>query len=230
MTADYIGHVKSGHQCSETFVNVFVFFTPHLHQRIGVFTYFCINWHACPDFLQWQGLAEQFPEKWYSNRYQNFLTLAFPAFALKFLYISNQLSGRLKASATEQKNDINNWKSMKNPHNRFEKIRPEARLISTSQNVSTCVVDGVPGGENLRDVLLGNWDYGRANHFFRTRIFLKIENKVKMKVLTYPAFEIRFGSRQLLRLLPEESCIFFNVRLPRQNCLNNIYVKNKKLL
>ena len=63
MTADYIGHVKSGDQCSETFVNVFVFFTPHLHQRIGVFTYFCINWHACPDFLQWQGLAEQFPEK-----------------------------------------------------------------------------------------------------------------------------------------------------------------------
>ena len=34
--------------------------------------------------------------------------LAFPAFALKFLYISNQLSGRLKTSATEQKNDINN--------------------------------------------------------------------------------------------------------------------------
>ena len=49
-------------------------------------------------------------------------------------------------------------KSMKNPHNRFEKIRPESRLIFISQTVSTCVVYGVPGGENL-----GNWHYVRAN-------------------------------------------------------------------
>ena len=32
--------------------------------------------------------------------------------------------------------------SMKNPHNRFEKIRPECQLMSTSQKVSTCITDG----------------------------------------------------------------------------------------
>ena len=55
--------------------------------------------------------------------FQHFLSLHF---AVKFLYLSYQLSGRLKTSAMEQRNDdINNGKSGKNPHNCFEKIRPE---------------------------------------------------------------------------------------------------------
>ena len=37
MTAEYIERLKSGHQCSETFINGFV--TPHLHQRISVFAH-----------------------------------------------------------------------------------------------------------------------------------------------------------------------------------------------
>ena len=44
----------------------------------------------------------------------------------------------------EQRNDNTNyWKSIKNPHNRFEKIRPECQRISTSQNISNCTVDVV---------------------------------------------------------------------------------------
>ena len=43
MTAEYVKHPKSGYQCSETSINVFVFFTPHLHQRITVFAHFYIT-------------------------------------------------------------------------------------------------------------------------------------------------------------------------------------------
>ena len=72
--------------------------------------------------------------------FERFLSLHF---AVKLLYLSYQLSDRLKTSATVQINDdIINCKSMKNPHNRFEKIRPECRLMSTKQNVSSCIVDG----------------------------------------------------------------------------------------
>ena len=68
----------------------------------------------------------------------------------------------------EQRNDNTNyWKSIKNRHSRFEKIRPECQLMSTSQNVSNCTVVTVfTGRENLRDVLLGNW------HYLRTKLFL----------------------------------------------------------
>ena len=97
VTAEYIKHPKSRNQCSETFINVFVFFTPHLHQRISVLHISVLHWqksvHACPDLLQRLHLVEHFLEKeqvqswsqWYSNRLQNFLTLAFltlPSLAL----------------------------------------------------------------------------------------------------------------------------------------------------
>ena len=43
MIAEYTERLKCGHQCSETFIIVFVFFTPHMHQRISVFTHFCVT-------------------------------------------------------------------------------------------------------------------------------------------------------------------------------------------
>ena len=39
----YIERAKSRHQCSETFIIVFVFFTPHIHWRISVFSRFCVT-------------------------------------------------------------------------------------------------------------------------------------------------------------------------------------------
>ena len=157
MTAEYIERPNSGHQCSETLINVFVFFSPHLHQRSVFLDTSVLHWqksvHACPDLLQRQRLVEQFPENCTCNHNHNNIPadikfsllqlmqrfLSF-YFAVKCLYLSYQLSGRLKTSATEQTNDdINNWKPIKNPHNRFKKIRLECRLMSTKQNVSTCI-------------------------------------------------------------------------------------------
>ena len=43
MTAKYIDRPKTGHQFLETFINVFVFFTPHLHQRISIFANLCVT-------------------------------------------------------------------------------------------------------------------------------------------------------------------------------------------
>ena len=67
VTAEYIKHPKSRNQCSETFINVFVFFTPHLHQQISVLHISVLHWqksvHACPDLLQRQHLVEHFLEK-----------------------------------------------------------------------------------------------------------------------------------------------------------------------
>ena len=78
-------------------------------------------------------------------------------------------------SATEQRNvDISNWKSTKNPHNRFEKNRSECWLMSKSQNASTCIVDGVHWWRKLESPLLGNWYYLRASlHSFQDESFCK---------------------------------------------------------
>ena len=43
MIAEYIERLRSGHQCSETFINVFVCFTPHMHQRISVFAHLYVT-------------------------------------------------------------------------------------------------------------------------------------------------------------------------------------------
>ena len=67
MTAEYVKHPKSGYQCSETSINVFVFFTPHLHQRILFSHTSTLHWqksvHTCSHLLQRQRFVEQFPEK-----------------------------------------------------------------------------------------------------------------------------------------------------------------------
>ena len=39
----YIEGPKSGQQCSETFIDVFVFVTPRLNQWISVFARFCVT-------------------------------------------------------------------------------------------------------------------------------------------------------------------------------------------
>ena len=57
MTAEYIKRLKSEDHCSETFINIFVFFTLHLRQRISVFAHFCVT---LAKFF-----VEQFPEKYY---------------------------------------------------------------------------------------------------------------------------------------------------------------------
>ena len=49
MTAEYIEGPKSGHQCSKTFINIFVFFTPDLYKWITAFAHFrIIKAKVCP--------------------------------------------------------------------------------------------------------------------------------------------------------------------------------------
>lgn len=49
MTAEYIEGAKSGHQCSKTFINIFVFFTPDLYKWITAFAHFrIIKAKVCP--------------------------------------------------------------------------------------------------------------------------------------------------------------------------------------
>ena len=87
MTADYIGRLKSGHQCSETFVNVFVFFTPHLHQRIGVFTYFCLILARLPWFSAMARLGITIPWKMIFQQISKFPYFSFSSVCFK-IFIS----------------------------------------------------------------------------------------------------------------------------------------------
>ena len=78
--------------------------------------------------------------------FRRFLSLHF---AVKFLYLSHQLSGRLKTSAAEQRNgDIltteNLWKIL---------------IVVLRKSVLTAFTEG----ENLRDAVLVNRHYLRAN-------------------------------------------------------------------
>ena len=67
MIAEYIECRKSGHQCSETFINVFVFFTHHLLYRINVFAHFCVTlpkvWVRLPWFAAMAMLGRTIPWK-----------------------------------------------------------------------------------------------------------------------------------------------------------------------
>ena len=101
--------------------------------------------------------------------FRRFLSLHF---AVKFLYLSHQLSGRLKTSAAEQRNgDIltteNLWKIL---------------IVVLRKSVLTAFTEG----ENLRDAVLVNRHYLRANlRSLQDENFCKNWKKKTAKVLTY---------------------------------------------
>ena len=162
---------RNFHQC------LFVFFTPHLRQRISVFAHLSMCTLAlifCKgNSWQSKSLGNSRSNHNHNNIpiyikisllqvFQRFLFLHFP---VKFLYFSDQLSGRLKTSAAEQKNgDIltteNLWKILTFV---LRKSGLNADYCPQVKTFLPVLLTAFTSGKNLRDALLGNWHCLRAS-------------------------------------------------------------------